>query len=209
METAVLKPLFSNEESKEKELILTSRFEEALVFATQLHEKQRRRTTGAPYVSHLMGVTSIVMNMPHVTEDEIIAALLHDAVEDQGEKSREEILKRFGGNVVNLIDECTNPPIDDWRKRKEYAIAQIRRKKLSTPAQHIRLADKIHNAQSLSTEIDIYGKNILSKFSGGQEGTLWYYKSMAEAFKESVDEDLKIWAQELEEIVNGIEKKLA
>jgi len=99
---------------------LSTRFEEALVFATQLHAGQTRKGTTIPYISHLLAVTAIVLEHGG-DEDEAIAALLHDSIEDQGGAStREEIRRRFGDRVVEIVDGCTDTdlmPKPRWRVR--------------------------------------------------------------------------------------------
>ena len=90
---------------------MTNRFEQALVFAAQLHREQRRKGTGVPYVSHLLAVAALVIEHGG-DEDEAIAALLHDAIEDQGgAKAREEIRRRFGDRVTGIVDGCTDSEI--------------------------------------------------------------------------------------------------
>ncbi|MEI8132902.1 MAG: HD domain-containing protein, partial [Leptolinea sp.] len=88
-------------------MILKDRFKEALCYATDLHAEQIRKGSGVPYVAHLLGVASLVLEYGG-SEDEAIAALLHDAVEDQGgQKTRQEIAQRFGENVAQIVDGCT------------------------------------------------------------------------------------------------------
>ena len=109
---------------------MTRRFEEALVFASELHRSQLRKTTKTPYIGHLLGVAAIVLEHGG-SEEEAIAALLHDAVEDQGgESTRAEILHRFGESVTAIVDGCTEDRIDlslTHRERKERHLGSIRR----------------------------------------------------------------------------------
>ncbi len=87
--------------------MLSERFTEALVYATQLHAEQARKGSGVPYIAHLLGVASIALEYG-ASEDEAIAALLHDAIEDQGgAATREEIHRRFGDNVTAIVEGCT------------------------------------------------------------------------------------------------------
>src|SRR5205085_11747027 len=108
---------------------LTQRFEEALAFAARLHKSQLRKGTGVPYVSHLLAVAGIALEHG-ADEDEAIAALLHDAIEDQGgAATREEIRRRFGDRVVGIVDGCSDTdvsPKPPWRERKEAYIAHVR-----------------------------------------------------------------------------------
>ena len=107
---------------------LSTRFEDALTFATRLHADQTRKGTTIPYISHLLAVTSIVLEQGG-NEDEAIAALLHDAIEDQGGAStREEIRRLFGETVVEIVNGCTDAevvPKPPWRTRKEAYIAHL------------------------------------------------------------------------------------
>src|SRR5947209_2209991 len=128
---------------------LTLRFEDALVFATQLHAGQRRKGSATPYVAHLLAVAAIVLENEG-NEDEAIAALLHDAIEDQGgAPTREMIRERFGNRVVEIVDGCTDAeviPKPPWRARKEAYIAHLRG---ATPSVRlVSAADKLHNARA-------------------------------------------------------------
>ncbi len=105
--------------------MLTSRFEDALIYATRLHAGQKRKATQIPYIAHLLGVTALVLE-DGGDEDQAIAALLHDAVEDQGGvKILEEIRKFYGDRVADIVDGCTDAyqiPKPPWRERKEQYI---------------------------------------------------------------------------------------
>jgi (p)ppGpp synthase/HD superfamily hydrolase len=155
----------------------TSRFEEALAYAYRLHSSQLRKGSGIPYVSHLLAVCSLVMEYGG-GEDEAIAALLHDAIEDQG-VSRAEIRKRFGSHVTEIVDGCTDAdtvPKPAWRPRKEAYIAR-----LGTAPRSIRLViacDKLHNVRSLIKDYREQGEDLWDHFTGGREGTLWYYRAV-------------------------------
>ena len=131
-------------------MILSTRFEEALVFAAQLHREQTRKGTTIPYIAHLLGVASIVLEYGG-DEDEAIAALLHDAIEDQGGAStREEIRRRFGETVVAIVNGCTDAeviPKPPWRARKEDYIAHMAH--ASPSVRLVSAADKLHNARAI------------------------------------------------------------
>ncbi len=100
---------------------LTNKFEQALIYATQLHAKQTRKVDKIPYISHLMSVSALILEAGG-TEDEAIAGLLHDAVEDQGgNATREEVRQKFGETVVEIVDGCTETditPKPPWKQRK-------------------------------------------------------------------------------------------
>jgi len=182
---------------------LTSRFEQALVYATIVHAGQRRKGTEIPYVAHLLGVASIALEYG-ANEDEAIAALLHDAVEDAGGSDRlEDIKRRFGEVVANIVDECTDAytiPKPPWKERKERYIKHIAR--ASKSAQLVSAADKLHNAGSILKDYRIEGEALWSRFNGGRDGTLWYYRALVNAFKSVGDNEL---FRELDRVVKKIE----
>jgi GTP pyrophosphokinase len=161
---------------------LTDRFDEALLLASRLHAGQRRKGTPVPYIAHLLAVTSLVIE-DGGDEDQAIAALLHDAVEDQGgAATRAEILRRFGQRVVMIVDFCTDTdqtPKPPWRGRKEGHIGHV----ATAPPEALRVivADKLHNARTLLADYRRHGEEIWGVFNGGREGTLWYYRAMHDA----------------------------
>ncbi len=162
---------------------LSPRFSEALVFAHELHAKQIRKGSGVPYIAHLLGVASLALEYG-ATEDEAIAALLHDAIEDQGGAStREKIRARFGDNVTAIVDGCTDSdaiPKPPWQERKEAYL-----KHLQTGSASVRLvsaADKLYNARSILKDYRILGDELWSRFHGKKEGTLWYYRALVNSF---------------------------
>jgi (p)ppGpp synthase/HD superfamily hydrolase len=163
---------------------LSPRFDEALVYAHQLHAGQTRKGTVIPYIGHLLAVTAIVIENGG-TEDEVVAALLHDAVEDAGgAATREEIRQRFGENVAVIVDGLTDTdqtPKPPWRKRKEDYIAHLSHAAPSVLL--VSLADKIHNAQSILRDVRNEGESVWKRFTGGRDGSLWYYRSLVEAFR--------------------------
>ncbi|GAA6622118.1 HD domain-containing protein [Scytonema sp. NUACC26] len=162
---------------------LTHRFEQALVYATRLHAKQTRKGSKVPYISHLLSVAALVLE-DGGDEDEAISALLHDAVEDQGGKAtREAILHMFGERVIEIVDGCTDAdtiPKQLWKERKEQYIEKLRC--ASASVRKVALADKLHNARSILKDLDREGEAVWEKFKGGKEGTLWYYRTLAELF---------------------------
>ena len=155
----------------------SARFQEALSYAVGLHAEQRRKLSGEPYVAHLLAVAALVMEHGG-NEEEAIAALLHDAVEDQGGlATREEIRRRFGDAVAAIVDGCTDTtetPKPPWRRRKEAYIARLR--DASTSVRLVAAADKLHNARSILREYRRLGESLWGHFHGGREGTLWYFR---------------------------------
>ena len=167
-------------------MILSNRFSEALIYAASLHATQVRKGSGVPYIAHLLGTASIALEYG-ASEDEAIAALLHDAIEDCGGPTiREAIRRRFGDTVTAIVDGCTDSditPKPPWRLRKEAYIAHI-----LTASHSIRLvsaADKLYNARSILQDCRQLGDTVWERFKGGKEGSLWYYRSLVEAFRQA------------------------
>jgi GTP pyrophosphokinase len=186
---------------------LTSRFADALVFAAQLHQNQKRKgPEEIPYIAHLLTVAGIVIEYGG-TEDEAIAALLHDAVEDQGGAPvRDRIQRRFGQEVTKIVDGCTDTdqtPKPPWRERKEKYVAHLRDAPPSTLL--VATADKLANARSLVMDFRKAGHRLWERFNAGRDDTLWYYRSILEAVPRS-DERVKTVAEELERAVAELEK---
>lgn len=159
------------------------RFDDALVYAAQAHREQIRKGSGIPYVTHLLAVAAIVGEQGG-SEDEVIAALLHDAVEDQGGQARlDDIRARFGDAVADIVWGCTDAdtvPKPPWRERKERYIAHLAE---ATPS--IRLvssADKLHNARAILADLRVVGPALWERFTGGRDGTLWYYCALADTY---------------------------
>jgi GTP pyrophosphokinase len=163
--------------------ILSDRFADAFRYALELHRYQARKDTLIPYLSHLMSVAGLALEHG-ASEDEAIAALLHDAVEDQGGgPTREEIRRRFGDAVTAIVEGCTDAevvPKPPWRARKEAYIAHVR----SAPPS-VRLVsncDKLHNARSILADYRLKGEALWVRFTGGRDGTLWYYRALIDAY---------------------------
>lgn len=185
-------------------MMLSDRFTDALTFATQLHAKQTRKGGGIPYIAHLLGVSSIALEHG-ANEDEAIAALLHDAIEDQGgAATREEIRRRFGDTVTEIVDGCTESdltPKPPWIERKQAYIAHI--PEASPSVLLVSASDKLHNARSVLNDYRILGDAVWERFQGGKEGTLWYYHSLVDAFRRTGSTPL---IDELERTVGELER---
>ncbi len=186
---------------------LSARFERALVYAFQLHRNQTRKGTNTPYIAHLLGVAALVIE-DGGDEDQAIAALLHDAVEDQGGLATlEKIRAEFGDRVARIVEGCTDAvtlPKPPWRRRKEVYLNHL----AEAPAEvrRVSLADKLNNARSILADLRQIGDDVWKRFNGGKEGTLWYYRSLVSIFREEVDGRMVI---ELNEVVNEIERLCA
>jgi (p)ppGpp synthase/HD superfamily hydrolase len=186
--------------------ILSSRFENALHLANQLHQTQLRKGTEIPYFAHLMGVASLVLEHGG-TEDEAIAGILHDAVEDQGgQKTLQLIREQFGDTVADIVMGCTDAdviPKPPWKARKEAYIAHV-----ATASPSVRLVsacDKLHNARAILNDYYQNGDKVWEKFKGGKEGTMWYYRSLVTEFKKHGESPL---VQELDRTVRQLEAEI-
>jgi (p)ppGpp synthase/HD superfamily hydrolase len=181
---------------------LSSHFQSALVYAAQLHNWQLRKGTNIPYIAHLLAVTAIVLENGG-DEEMAIAALLHDAVEDQGgRKTLDEIRRRYGDRVAKLVEGCTDSityPKPPWQARKQAYLEHLRQ--APADVRLISLADKLHNARSILFDLRQDGDAIWERFNGGKSGSLWYYRSLLDVFKELEPGAL---VDEFERVVNEI-----
>jgi (p)ppGpp synthase/HD superfamily hydrolase len=193
-----------NNEKETGKRMLTERFEEALVYAARLHVEQTRKGTTTPYISHLLGVTALVLE-DGGDEDQAIAALLHDAVEDQGgQDTFIEIKRRFGERVAGIVEGVTDTfsnPKPPWRERKENYLAHL--KHVSPEVRRVSLADKLHNARSILADLRIQGSTTWNRFKGGKEGTLWYYHSLLVEFQRH---DSNWMVEELARVLDEIDR---
>jgi (p)ppGpp synthase/HD superfamily hydrolase len=166
--------------------MLTERFDDAFRFAHRLHRDQTRKGTSIPYISHLMIVASIVLEHGG-DEDQAMAALLHDAAEDQGgAETLAEIRRAFGQSVAAIVSDCTDAwtePKPPWRERKEAYLDALPTK----PARSllVSLADKTHNAEAILFDYRELGDSLWGRFNGGADGTRWYYGVLAELFADA------------------------
>ncbi len=178
------------------------KFEKALLYATRLHAGHTRKGTDTPYVTHLLGVASIVGENGG-TEDEVVAALLHDAIEDTA-ATKKELAARFGDEVAGIVEECSDAdtiPKPPWRERKERYIERLRQ--ASPSARLVSAADKLHNARAILAGLRSLGDALWERFKGGKSGTLWYYRSLVEVLRETGHGPL---AEELDRVVLEIER---
>jgi len=183
--------------------MLSPRFEVALTYAGVIHAHQQRKGTGIPYLAHLLGVASIALEYG-ATEDEAIAALLHDAGEDAGGSGRiDDIRLRLGDPVADIVQGCTDTvvtPKPPWRKRKEDYIAHLAFASPSTLL--VSAADKVHNARAIVRDLRSSGDDLWTRFSGGRE-SVWYYRSLVTAFRAAGSNEL---VDELDRVVSEMEQ---
>lgn len=165
--------------------MMTARLDEAFAYARHLHRDQKRKGTAIPYIGHLMAVSALVIEAGG-DEDQAIAALLHDAAEDQGGLvTLGAIRERFGGPVAAIVSDCTDAwtdPKPPWRARKEAYLAELPTKPRRSLL--VSLADKVQNAEAIASDYRELGDGLWSRFSGGADGTRWYYARLAGMFSE-------------------------
>jgi (p)ppGpp synthase/HD superfamily hydrolase len=183
---------------------LTSRFTRAVGYAARLHATQKRKGTERPYVAHLLGVASLVLEHGG-DEDLAIAALLHDAAEDQGGLPRlEEIRRKFGARVARIVDGCSDAytdPKPPWHERKQKYVAHL--PKASPEVRLVCAADKLHNAREILADYRAVGDELWDRFQGGKQGTLWYYRGLMSAFRKAGSNPL---VEELDRVVTELER---
>ena len=167
--------------------MLTDRISEALALAVQAHKKQVRKGTSIPYLAHPMAVASIALEFG-ADEDQAIAALLHDVLEDGGAQYGPVIKERFGERVLAIVDGCTDGLPDasgqkaDWGERKRAYLAHLA--KATDDVLLVSGSDKLHNARAIVSDLLKIGPDVFNRFTAGRDGTLWYYRSLAEIFEQ-------------------------
>jgi (p)ppGpp synthase/HD superfamily hydrolase len=165
---------------------LTPKFVEALGYAAEKHATQTRKAGEVPYLGHLLSVAGLVIEADG-TETQAIAALLHDAAEDQGgERTLAEIGQKFGADVASIVAECSDTfeaPKPPWRGRKERYIQHLR--EASDDAVLVSLADKLDNARAILRDFRAHGNEVWQRFSvQDPQLHLWYYRSLLEVYSQ-------------------------
>ncbi len=187
----------------ESKTALSRHFISALSYAARLHANQIRKRTERPYIGHLLGVASIVIEYGG-DEEMAIAALLHDAVEDQGGLPRlREIRRKFGKRVAEIVDGCTDAysePKPPWLERKRAYIARVGKE--PADVRLVSAADKLSNARETLYELRVRGEGVFELFAGKKEGTLWYYRALITAFRAAGNNPL---IDELDRVVGELE----
>lgn len=187
---------------------LTDRFSEALKYAEDKHRTQVRKGGDIPYVGHLLTVAGLVIN-DGGSEDQAIAALLHDAVEDAGgPPTLEEIRTQFGEDVARIVDECTDadevpkPPWHDRKRRYINHLGQVGEDTLL-----VSVADKLDNARSMLRDYHEHGSKLWERFSvKNADDHLWYYEGLLDAYRQR---DLKSWmVGELERVITQLKRQV-
>jgi len=193
--------------------MLSPRFDHALGYASQLHRSQKRKGTEIAYVSHLLSTSAIALEHG-ATEDEAIAALLHDAIEDQGREgaTRFEIGVHFGAAVLKIVEACSDAEGGPgqkkapWKQRKEKYIRHLRTADASTRL--VSASDKLHNARTILADLRIHGNTVWTRFKGKKAGSLWYYRTLITTFRKAGASDtaaMKRLIDELDRTVTELE----
>ncbi|MFY9559786.1 MAG: HD domain-containing protein [Terriglobales bacterium] len=185
----------------------------AFRYAAEKHAGQTRKQSAVPYLSHLMAVASLVLEGGG-DEDMAIAALLHDVVEDCGGMPRlREVRRLFGARVAKIVEGCTdsfsNPKLE-WVVRKNEYLQRLKHEDHETRL--VSASDKLHNVRTVVADYRQDGESIWKRFSGGREGTLWYYRALSDEFQRRkpnrITRELAIAVQELEKAV-GVKPRRA
>lgn len=188
----------------DKPTVLGERFDRALLYAVHVHGGQTRKRTGVPYVAHLLAVCATVLEHGG-DEDMAIAALLHDAAEEQGGAQRlADIEARFGARVAAMVETLSDnlaakgETRPDWESRKRHHLEQLRN--AGPDVLLVALADKIHNTRSVLRDLRRagIGEGLWGKFEAPKERTLWFYGQLVQLFRERLPGQL---ADELGEVV--------
>ncbi|HLI61954.1 MAG TPA: HD domain-containing protein [Terriglobales bacterium] len=189
---------------------LSIRFDHALLFAAQIHREQDRKKSGIPYISHLLGVASIVLDYGG-DEDMAIAALLHDAVEDHGGRPMLKIIEKiFGARVAKIVDGCTDSYAEDpkkkesWEKRKVRYLHRIRHEDAET--RFVSAADKLYNVRAVLRDLRYDGNVVFRRFAAPKAKTLWYYRSLVREYRlGGITRRLKPLIDDLDRAVTEVE----
>lgn len=181
-----------------------ARLADAFRFAANTHAGQFRNKTKIPYVTHLMGVSSIALEYGG-DEDQAMAALLHDAPEDHGGRPMlDEIRSKFGDRVAEIVEGCTDTfedPKPPWRPRKEGYVAHLA--DVPPPVLLVSAADKLYNARAIVNDYENMGEALWPRFSGGRDGILWYYRALVDAFRKRGASPI---VEELDRVVTEMER---
>ena len=183
------------------------RLQRAFRYAAEMHAGQSRKGTAVPYLSHLMAVTSLVLEAGG-DEEMAIAALLHDVVEDCGGMPRlREIRKQFGARVAKIVEGCTDSfgdPKPEWIERKKEYLREV--KHADGETRLVSASDKLHNVRTILADYRQQGEKIWRRFSGKREGTLWYYRALSDEYTRKpnrITRELELAVGELERLCGG------
>jgi hypothetical protein len=194
---------------------LGPRFDQALLYASAAHRHQPRKGTPVPYLSHLLGVASIVLTY-RGTEDQAIAGLLHDTVEDCGAEHTAAIAELFGTAVRDMVLACSDSAVPageakgDWRSRKEAYLRHLEELDVDDPALLVSCADKLHNAGAILADLEAEGLPFWTRFPGRRpEDILWYYGALAAFFTETLASPVAHRLQATVDAIIELQERLA
>jgi len=193
-------------------LRLGPRFDEALAFASRIHAGDKRKGTQIPYIAHPLSVCALVL-LDGGDEDEAVAALLHDALEDHPTLAPPEVIAgRFGDVVLGIVRECSDTgddyrggPKAPWRDRKTKYLDHIL--VASPQARRVSLADKVDNARAVLNDYREVGDELWRRFNAGKEDQLWYYGKLVAHFRTAGAEGFLF--NELQHTVAELERLVA
>jgi len=176
---------------------LTSRYKKALSFAFDLHKDDRRKGKGTPYMAHLLSVSAMVMDDAG-TEDEAVGGVLHDSLEDHPDQVTREILEaEFGKTVADIVQGCTDTPDafrggakPPWKERKVAYINHLI--EAPTSVLKVAIADKLHNARELLSDLELEGKSTIDRFNVGWDEQVWYLDELLAVFDEKMQGSLHL-----------------
>ena len=169
-------------------VVLTKRYAAAVAYASIIHAGDVRKGTEISYLCHLLGVSSLVIEAGG-DEDQAIAGLLHDAVEDTGGMARaDDIRARFGDRVTEIVIACSDSTDEEWKrdtpysKRKRIYLDRIKTEPMDYLL--VTMADKVHNARAIVTDLHVHGAEVIGKFNGDANQVLDYYQECLAIAKE-------------------------
>ncbi len=175
-------------------MVAEDRFAAALAMAHAAHRMQVRKGTDVPYISHPLAVAALILEFGG-NEEQAIAGLLHDTIEDAGEAWAERIGAAFGPAVLAMVRGCTDGSFEakaaartpeakyaNWRERKRGYLAHLRQVPVGAPVLLVSACDKLHNARSIVADLHLLGDALFDRFTGRRDGTLWYYDEVAGIF---------------------------
>jgi (p)ppGpp synthase/HD superfamily hydrolase len=188
-------------------MIDSDRFRRAFGLALELHGEQNRKGSDVPYMGHLLGVTSIVID-DGGSEEEVLAALLHDGPEDAGgEKTLARIDEEFGGQVAEIVyhlSDTFEEPKPAWKERKENYLSELELMPdaaIGRKVLRVSLADKLHNVRSILLDRHQAGEAIWERFNGGKEGSIWYFESLRDIYEKKLGRPL--WSRSFALLFRG------
>jgi len=183
--------------------LLADKFDQALLFASRLHAADLRKGTSIPYLAHLLGTASIPQEHG-ANEDEAVAALLHDAVEDHGRAQLTAIREQFGGAVAEIVAGCSDTdeiPKPTWRVRKEAYLRHL--PNASASVRLVSASDKLFNARAILRDYRDIGEPLWGRFNATKGEILWYYRALVRALRKAGSTPL---VEELDEVVSQLER---